>query len=165
VGVALNAVFPLVGEGLIGIMWSLHFNNTLENTKWMNTCLTIGELGTLGVQILSGAILIGSIYTIWKYLKNSRDEREQLNLKTLVLHSSAFGLFLISVVIFAFYYTLYVFSLNSPKYLKRMDHVFAANTFEIVCSFFSQCLLCVIFWLLSTPDAPKRQENTDDSSI
>ena len=72
-----------------------------------------------------------------------------MNIKTLVLHSSAFGLFLIMNVIGYTSYTIYALNPESPT---------AANQYSIVLiawydiSAIAQLLLCVILWDLGSKD-------------
>ena len=45
-------------------------------------------------------MLIWSILTIRRFLKDRNIDGKEINIKMLVLHSAAFGLFLISVVVY-----------------------------------------------------------------
>jgi len=59
-------------------------------------------------EIGSGCVLIWSVRCIWNYLHKTEDKKERFNLQTLVMHSTAFALFLVSTAILAFFYSIYV---------------------------------------------------------
>jgi hypothetical protein len=62
--------------------------------------------GTYLCEIISGVVLIWSVYSITSYLRGASSSQERLNVKTLVTHSASFGLFLIGTVIPATLFTL-----------------------------------------------------------
>lgn len=64
-------------------------------------------------------------------------------MSTLILHSSAFGLFLVSTVVGYSSYTLYVIDGDHSFYFKVLPIWYFVSAI-------SQVLLCLIFWELSS---------------
>ena len=129
-------------------------------------------LGVCITWIVSGCLLIWSIYAIRRFLKQRGDlDHPNLNLRQLVLHSAAFGLFLVSVVTFELYNLAYSSVLHvrihnhektKPVYFKIE---IVLNIFLIAFSFLSQVFLCAIFLHLSRkPQAVQSDELTDETS-
>ena len=58
----------------------------------------IGYILVQSLQLVSGGLLIYAIWSIRRYLKWIGDDGEEINIKALALHSSAFGLYMLSVV-------------------------------------------------------------------
>ena len=58
-------------------------------------------------QILSGVILVWSLIRIRKFHKAHPEAGQELNTKTLAIHAAAFGLFIVSVVIYTVFYLHY----------------------------------------------------------
>ena len=83
-------------------------------------------------------------------MKKTGEIVQQINLKTMILHSATFALFALSVAVNTIFYVLVVLSGFSDTAYNRF---IGANFFMVVCSFFSQILLCVIFWKLGTKEA------------
>jgi hypothetical protein len=69
-------------------------------------------VGVCLVQIVSGAILINSVLIIRKFLKSGGNTT--VNIKTLIVQSAAFGLFLISISFYAAIYVVYILSEQRP---------------------------------------------------
>ena len=85
----------------------------------------------------------------------------------MAIHAAAFGLFIVSVVLFTAFYLNYFVSFlttqNGGTMLANFEETIALG-FMFVCSFISQCLLCVIFWNLATPvEAKEETEAIEDS--
>ena len=84
--------------------------------------------------------------TIKKYL--SADKNSQVvNIKTLLLQSAAFLLFLVSITVFGVAYTLYTVTEGNNDFFYKF--FFVSEIALQTCSFLSQCLICVIFTQLS----------------
>jgi len=49
---------------------------------------------------VSGSLLIWSIFTIKKFLNERNDDGQAINMPQLIMHSAAFGFFLISALFF-----------------------------------------------------------------
>ena len=58
-------------------------------------------------QFLSGVILVWSLIRIRNFRKAHPEEGQELNTKTLAIHAAAFGLFIVSVVIYTVFYLHY----------------------------------------------------------
>ena len=145
-GVALNALFP-IGEGVSGVLLTTDYDKTDALKKLYVLSMSITVLGTNIVQICSGTILICSIMKIKKQMALTYDGEVDVN--TLVLHSAAFGLYLISITGLVVVYIFYISSAFSKRWTTVM---LSTNTGYYICSFFAQCLLIVIFWQLASPN-------------
>lgn len=102
----------------------------------------VAETGTSFLQIISGIILIWSVISIRNFLKSSGQSVQQIDIKTLLLHSSAFALYIISVVVLLVFYLLDVIYESGPRVYGAYN---AAHFFIDFILFFSQVLLCMIF--------------------
>jgi hypothetical protein len=79
------------------------------------------------------------------------------------LHSSAFGLFLISVVIGYTSYTIYALNPEGPRAENQYNYVLIG---WYLISAIAQLLLCVILWELgSKPDDQSENENVYSSIV
>lgn len=136
VGVVVNAVMSL-GELSIAF-WSHH-----PDSKLLQLCVVVSTSGSQLCEIASGIILISSVHFIWSYLKKSKENPDQFNMRTRILHSASFGLFLLSAAVIAVTYGFYVFTHEAKANLW-------ANIVYYCLSFVSQCLLCIIFWIINT---------------
>jgi hypothetical protein len=77
-------------------------------------------------------------------LHETEDSQERFNLKTLVIHSTSFGLFLLSTAILAVFYSIYILTEG-----RKVNAALWSNIVYSILSFISQVLMCVIFWVLS----------------
>ena len=93
------------------------------------------------------------MYKIVNYI-NGGLKSPQLDKKARVLHSAAFVLYMVSVVVLYTAQTLFFFMVNQ-KAAKAQDIYFSSAIFTIICSFVSQLLLCAIFWRLGNPQEPE----------
>lgn len=107
-------------------------------------------------EIGSGCVLIWSVANIWNYLHKTEDEKERFNLQTLVIHSIAFALFLVSTATFAVFYSIYIL-----RGTQNFEAAMLSNIFYYILSFISQCLMCVIFLVLSIPDEEQESVATE----
>lgn len=69
-------------------------------------------------EFTSGVILITSVLKIRRYMLANSDTEHGIDVKTLTLHTLAFGLFIASITI---YTTAYVVYLGHPDYNHIMD--------------------------------------------
>jgi len=99
-GAAINAGMSL-GEFSV-FFFANHDNKVLE------FCVLVTTFGTYVCEIASGCVLIWSVYTIFKYLHDTENSKDRLNLQTLVIHSASFSLFLLSTLAMAVYTAIYV---------------------------------------------------------
>ena len=84
-------------------------------------------------------------------------------METLTLHATAFGLFLVGVIVNVSFLVHYFLNYNGNE--RAENEYLNANTFLQFCNFISECCLCAIFWQLSNNlDKPQTitEENTDD---
>jgi len=140
-----------------------HWDNQLERDLldfWLEQGTLLGVFVT---WMVSGSFLIWSIYAIRRFLKQrAHMSHPNLNLKQLLLHSAAFGLFLVSVVVFEFFNLAYstiehYHSMNNKPTKAAFFNIWMGLEINLIyCSFFSQILLCSIFWYLSI-----RPDNND----
>ena len=72
----------------------------------MNTTLILVTIGVGLIQIVSGAVLIWAVFKIRKFLKSSGEVVQQVNIRTLVLHSSTFVLFAFSIALNTIFYVI-----------------------------------------------------------
>jgi hypothetical protein len=98
---------------------------------------------------VSGCLLIYAMCKIVKFIRKGL-KSPQLDKTALLLHSSAFGLYMVSVVVLYTAQTLFFFMENQSD-PKAQDIYFSSAIFTIICSFTSQLLLCAIFWRLGNP--------------
>ena len=56
--------------------------------------------------MVSGGILVWAVFSIRNYV-NSAQTSSMINIKTMILHSSAFIIFLLSVIVLAVFFGLY----------------------------------------------------------
>lgn len=103
---------------------------------------------------MSGIQLIKAVINIRRYLGLSAS-KDQLSLKTLVLHVTAFGTYLVSVVILAIAFTIY---LAFPGSSTAFNIYMGSNIGWETSAFLSQLLLCAIFWYLG--GQAKEEEQT-----
>ena len=147
-GILLNGLFPLF-ELVAGCLWVYFEMDVRANNPTVDILLDAAVLGTFASQIISGCVLIWAVCSIWSYLKQSDNETELANLRVLVLHSTAFGLFLMSVIAMSVFSAWYYVDQYNANVEKRY---LICLIVEMICSFMSQFLLCVIFWVLSYRD-------------
>ena len=98
-GIFLNLVFPLM-EG-VGFIIDSHAakagNQQNETIGAMIENFAASGHGLL--WIFTACLMVSSIMSIRNYLKSRDDDGKALNLKTLMLHSSAFGFFAIAMIL------------------------------------------------------------------
>ena len=104
-------------------------------------------IGTCITQVISGILLICSVVKINKKMSLSQDA--DINIKTLILYSAAFSLYLVSIT---GYVTVYIFYLKNIFTQGWTLIIVCANACYNCCSFVSQCLLIVIFWQLGAKE-------------
>ena len=111
VGVAVNALVTS-SEAVFGILFFA--NQDKQDPKpWQRWGVGASVIGSLSVQIISGSILIWSIVKIKKRMDEIKDE---INIEALILHSAAFGLYMISLFVYGSFYCLYLSNFFNPKY-------------------------------------------------
>ena len=115
VGAVFNALFPCL-ELVTWITGNIRNKNGNGGTSWLGYDIAMFGLST--AWVVSGCVLIWSIVATRNFLKSRNIEGQVLNIKTLVLHSAAFGLFAASVIVneVFYFYEQFVsaFSPNNP---------------------------------------------------
>lgn len=135
VGILCNAIFP-IGEGITyNIQMLAPDYGGLLNSIFVQ----ITQFFTYVSWIVSGCIVIWSIWRIKRFLYSLQDDGSELNIGQLWLHATIFGLFLVSVIIYEVCYSAWVVSnLLSAKWsTKAVDVYFGAWYLLVVCSFVS----------------------------
>lgn len=141
-GIIINAFFPVV-EAISSVLLYVRVDKGLGSPQLLEDALSVAIVGNSLTKIVSGVILISSVYRIKRYLSNGADSK--VNIKTLVIQSAAFGLFLISATAYAAIYVVYLLSEKRP--LAERNLLIAACVLSVF-SFVSQSLICLIFWQL-----------------
>jgi hypothetical protein len=141
-GIIANAIFPFA-EGVFYV-WFYVSEEKAGAQPWLYYA-TIGSFfATYLAQIVSGVILIWSVYKINRSLNTSDHE---VDIKKLTMHSIAFSLFLIGIVAYVIANIGFLVS-NFGKFWFKLDSW--TEVVVLLFSFVSQCLLCIIFWQLCT---------------
>jgi hypothetical protein len=143
VGIALNAIIPIL-YGIFFIVFTHELFVTQDPKESLSIVVTITTIGNYTCQIVSGCILVLAIYKVRAYMLSNRIDSRGLNTKSMCLHATAFCLYVASVV----GYTVFIASYTLKKNNKNDDDegLEIAAIAMFVTSFFSQCLLCIIFW-------------------
>ena len=150
----LNILFPLLESITL-----INYNSTRiiadqPPSKFAKYSLSIVTTMVGLLQTISGIYLIRGVYLIRRFL------REHINTTTLVIHASAYGIYLVATI---FYYgtsVLYVFS-NENKFVRLFQ---VAETFGLWANFVAQLLLCAIFWNLGTKEEAIPIAQSDEES-
>jgi hypothetical protein len=104
VGLAINVILPLT-EMVTWIWFSyIAFVEGNEGKKVVYAYL-IDTLALYLAWIVSGTILVWAVFKIRSHINSAKNT--PINIKTMVLHSSAFLLFMLSVIVLAVFYNLY----------------------------------------------------------
>lgn len=97
------------------------------------------------LQIISASFFASAIFKIKKWI-SAGDGTEQIDLKILIVHLLAFGLYLLSTLTLYVVFAIYYLGNESTESLFILFLAYAASN---VLSFFEQLCLCNIFWQLS----------------
>jgi hypothetical protein len=132
----------------------------------------IDDIAASGHGVLwctSGTLLVWSIWSIRKFLRSRNDNGESINIETLWLHATAFGVFavamLINEVAIVFYAVVDEQTKNSLKDFAQ-DMFLLTSIITSICAFISQCLLSVIFLRLCNEPVDDEVEIEDtDTTI
>ena len=131
-----------------------------DSSKWINDVASIASIGTYSAQIISGIILIWSVYKVRAFMLERKIESQGLNVRSMWLHASAFGIFTVSIAAFTVVYANYLFHFDQDSTGTVCNIAFIVM---FILSFVSQCLLCAIFWQLGTVET-SRKSDSDKSS-
>lgn len=125
-----NLIFPMLEAFvLIPLNNQFYIKNGDPGTFITYCAYIIPDL--VGVfQIISGILLVLGVYRIHSYFKDKQAE-VRINIKILLLHASAFGLYLLSDVALYTTYSIYIFDPN-----RNLAYLYA-SIFWVCASFFS----------------------------
>lgn len=108
----LNCAVPLVEGILITISNYKYFKPEPYKKTFAASIIVKVSVGAL--QFASGVFLGYAVVTIRSFLSKGISSK-QINLRILVLHSLTFSLYMMSVVVFYVYFSLYYIHLNGGK--------------------------------------------------
>lgn len=129
--------------------------------KWYYTFSIVSTYCVFASQLVSGIQLIRAVRNIRRYLGLSASA-EQLSLKTLLLHVTSFGTYLVSVVILAIAFTVY---LGFPGSQSAFDFYMISNIIWESSAFLSQLLMCFIFWYLSQEEKAQATDELPETEF
>ena len=148
----LNIIFPLLEIPALVV-----FNNALYNSPDKNPGKLVVLSSVLApalvvlLEIITGVYLIRSILKIKRFYKEN-NIRQKLKTTTLILHSSAFGLYLVSEVLLITSYAVYAIF---PTTLEQYSIFLTVWT---IMSFVAQMLLCMILFELGAKKKKMRPD-------
>lgn len=140
IGVVLNAIFP-IGEGVFGGFLYFYHSVDKVDKKWAGTLFNCSMIGTSIVQLITCTVLFYAMIKIKRFIEGT-SEADQFDIKTMMIHASAFGLYLTSILVFTISYVIYIFKRFGSK---KDVEVYYASSIQLILSLVSQCLLCYIF--------------------
>jgi len=85
-------------------------------------------------EFISGVILITSVIKIRRFMLASTESAQEVDVKTLTMHTLAFGLYLASITIYTIVYCIY---LSHPNPERIMDTTAITQMIVYACSFIS----------------------------
>ena len=107
-GVILNGLFPAI-ELISGLEY-VHYEMKIGKSNFVvDAVLWASGCGIEIALIVSGCILLWSIYNIVKFLQTADDREERLNIKILTLNALTFLLFVIADAVVLVAYANYLF--------------------------------------------------------
>ena len=140
IGVVFNAIFPIC-EGLFGGVLYYYYKIYKVDKKWAGALFNCSMIGTSVVQLITCTVYFYALIKMKQFIeKTSRDD--QFDIKTMMIHASAYGLYLASILVFSISYVIYVFKRFGSK---NDVEVYYASSIQLILSLVSQCLLCYIF--------------------
>jgi hypothetical protein len=148
-GLSLNILFPCLAGVFFILQYQIIDGQRTSGKKQIYDALIVFETAVSLMQLVSGSFLIYAIYTIRNFMKSRGENGQEINLKTMILHSSAFGLYMISVLLFTagFYYWQVLQAKFDGKDcgIDMRPYLYTYMFMDLI-SFIAQCLLCLIFW-------------------
>lgn len=101
-------------------------------------------------QIISGVILMKSLYTIRSYFKQN-STLGSTNSKEMLTHAICYGLYLVISAVYSTIYNIYMIDTKNEIFVIFLWF----STIYYVCASISLIMLCYIFWGLMTK--PQRE--------
>jgi len=83
---------------------------------------SVSVMLTYTAQILSGMILVWSLLKIRSFRISHPEAGQQFNMKTMFIHATAFGFFIVSVTVYTVIYLIFFASMVTGK--KAMQRLF-----------------------------------------
>jgi hypothetical protein len=105
--------------------------------------------------VIIGSLLIWCVFQVNAFMK-TLPEQQRVDVKVLVVHAGAFGLYMISALIYALFWAIYVIDQTQTN----LKHNNIATIVYSLLSFVSQCCICAIFWQLG-----EKIEKTDSDFV
>ena len=103
VGVFLNALLPAL-EAPCEIVYSYYLDFQEVQINWLDISYVVTYSLTRFAWIGSGCVLIWSVFRIRTLMKSRGENGEEMNLKTLLIHSGAFFLYSASLFVYVIFY-------------------------------------------------------------
>ena len=147
IGIFVNAIFPIC-EGVFGYVVYYYFNETHTYKKWAGTMFSLSMIGTSISQMTTCALYFYSLLRIKNFIEGTR-QAEEIDVKTMLVHASAFVLYLASILVFTISYVVYL----ARDFNTKVSELYYASVAQFIISFISQCFLCYIFSKLSVEDS------------
>ena len=108
--------------------------------------------------MISGIYLGCSIYRIMKLIT---DKEDLVNTKIMTIHAAAFGIYMISTLIFVIIYLIAAYSGIHYKY----DYISMADNINIFCSSIVQAMICYIFLNIDSIKPPVIRDNSEHDEV
>ena len=105
-GLILNAA-PALAFGIYFAKVSYANMHDTGRQKWLDDAFTVSSITNFAAQLVSGCILLWSVYNIHAFMSKNQFISHELNVKSLCYHASAFSLFVVSIIIFTGFYANY----------------------------------------------------------
>ena len=155
----LNVIFPICESILTSVCKIDHRLYSVKPTKALIDYLNSVILMIGALQIVSGYFILRSVFKIKAYIERTQ-QGQGLNIRTMLIHASAFGFYLFSVVIF--YGTFVLDVLYPDDHLLINNRAMLGATIFYAASFISQALFGVVLWQLGTVEEPEPTDDEDD---
>ena len=112
-GIFINALFPII-EGILGVWFFTNEDKTGSPDSIIADAFSVSVIGVCLCLITSGVMLIYSVAKIKHFMDNRTGK---VNTRTLVIHSTSFGLYTLAVCLAAAAYVGYCFNQTSKFWL------------------------------------------------
>ena len=140
---SLSLAFPVVQGILLICSGSILFKTQQTPNIYWKISLNLSQLGIGLVQITTGIFLLIAVHKIRQFLLKGISY-EQINVKTMVLHSASFLFYMLSEIIYTVCFNLMI--INSLRSQSIFKYYCISWILADVSSFSSQILLSIFFW-------------------
>jgi hypothetical protein len=142
IGITVCAVLPIAASYYNAKdTWQDLHGKLTKSTEIMAAVAYGVEMITL---IVIGVISIASVLLIRRFMQ-AQPRSQGMSIKALLIHAGAFGLFLVSVMIFTI---AWIFENFYPDSQTVIMYTNVAQLVLFVFGFISQCCICYVFWQL-----------------